>query len=1558
MAAGTKVGEAYIELQARMAKFESQLRSAEVMTGKSVGRMQAKFKALAPTFRKVGIGMAVAGGAITAVLGLTVKSAISFNKEMANIASLIPKATKRVIELKKAIRVMAVDVGKSTADLAQGAYQVISAFGDTADTVAILEMSARAATAGVASTTEAISLLSAVTKGYGDTSKEAVKKASDLAFQAVTLGQTTFPELAASIGRVIPLTAELGVSQEELFAVMATGTGVTGKAAEVSTQLRGIMQSLMAPTADMTILLEKMGYESGKAMLADLGLAGALELVKNEADASNTPLQKYISSIEGQTLALALTGTQADTYIEKLAAMRDSIGLTDIAFKEQTEGINAAGFAFEQAKIQIEVLGQEIGDKLLPMLIPLIKKVSTVVKNMSSWGKLNPELSSGMVKFVATLGPLLIGLGGFLIILPGLASLMISTGTIIATVLAAIATPIGLLIAMIAGLVIAWKLGWDRISKITSKLVEIVIIPIVKFIGQKIENFADLIQEKLGIPEEARRGVLELTSISVVLPFFAKLIWGGIVNVAGTIRDWVIGQAKLGEPIGILIAKVADFLVELPDPAKWAFKIGTKIWQYAALGVGIWWAIKDILSAVKIAPMALPALLPIFVGIGLALVGVDVLGNKLKEKLDEAGIDELLTAFSIAHPSLFNLTVGIKEITGLELPLLLAYIDEEWKSTAEKISLIGLAIQIPLLILLDIDLRKVFADFWEDTKQVFKETWEDLTWDWVSWENFVTALQVAWDNTDWGWFGNSVKWLMGLFKKEIEAIDIDVKWPLWPQADEDTRNIIDNIDKIAKTVEQEIGTNIPRELQLMSVALMASESSFDKNAKAADRLGNEYKGLGQTGKAAIKDLEKMGLTIDDIEDPTQAAAATMAYFSKILKANGGDVRKSILIYKGWGKELVKQGGNIKKMPMEAQKQLNIYLRLLKDFASDSEFYGTLAGKQFVWGGSPGGVVGEIEEGNKDLTKTLNKMLGSMDNMTKNMSKVFEPIIGIFEVIFQGVVNTIKAFDQEAGEEFESFVNDTFALFKSLFEDVEEGTEDMFSEIEQDTKMGLLAIKESWREAADDIEEEIEGIAETAEEVADTWGDVFEAIARSARDNIVDIINGAKTMGEAFIAFGETLRVQVVDAFWTLAVAAAAAGDYVTAAWLAVASIVTSVIETIGQAIFGKPEEFIPEPTELAIKYQEFFDNIRMMFDEVGMAMHDTMRKAEASLASLIQRQADLQSNTRDKLIRELDNYYDYRELREMDLTELLELAAKTREEIENETLESIAETAAETAEREKDSKVSAIDAITEAYEREKEIIDRKIALIKVEITFLQARFYFEKQMAAFKKGEMKEYEKYSKLYTETMQEAIDMLKELGGEWEEVEEATKGATKSTKEATEATKDYGREGKKVAGELRDSFDKTGREIEDVKGKTNQARIGIELWGEEINKIPRRIDFDIVGDLHMPSIPRIGDQSFQIRGIYAEPHIPSYQGGIPYIPRTQVAVLHRKEAVLTAPQAEEWRAGKDGAEQTLNRRTVEQYITIQSLFPPDDPVLYDRVWREGMKAAYERDAGRRVA
>ena len=439
-----------------------------------------------------GKGMAIAGGLITAAFGYAIKTSINFNKEMANVATLIPGSTKRVNELKSAMRSMAVEVGKDTTDLAQGAYQVISAFGDTADTVAILGISAKAATAGVATTTDAINLLSAVTKGYGDTSKEAVQKVSDLAFQTVTLGQTTFPELASSIGGVTPLASSLGVNMEELFAVMATGTGVTGGAAEVSTQLRGILQSLMSPTKDMTGLIGDLGYESGKAMLQELGLGGSLDAIAKAAEDSGMPLQKYIGSIEGQTLALALTGAQADTYIEKLAAMRDSTGLTDIAFKEQTEGVNAAGFAFQQAKIQITTLVQEIGDMLLPMLTPLINKVTEILGKVKDWIKANKLLVEWIVKIGAVLGALAAVGGPILMAVSALIKLKAAT-----VALGTVATgPIGFFIVAIAGIVVGLKKWQEHSEKVreentklkASLLTEEEIVNRIKAINKKIAD--------------------------------------------------------------------------------------------------------------------------------------------------------------------------------------------------------------------------------------------------------------------------------------------------------------------------------------------------------------------------------------------------------------------------------------------------------------------------------------------------------------------------------------------------------------------------------------------------------------------------------------------------------------------------------------------------------------------------------------------------------------------------------------------------------------------------------------------------------------------------------------------------------------------------------------------------------------------------------------------------------------------------------------------------------------------------------------------------------------
>ena len=454
---------------------EAILRLRDEFTGVAK-RVATQARTLGTRFTDVGQRARAAGAGLTTGVTLplvgigtaAVKASTNLNASMAEIATLIPGNTERVKALKGSVQELAISTGQGTADMAGGLYQVISAVGDTQDTVKILEINARAATAGLSTTSEAIQLTSAVTKGYGETSSAAFQQVSDLAFQAVKLGQTTFPELAGSIGRVVPLSAELQVSQEELFGVMATGTGVTGGAAEVSTQLRGVLQSLLSPTAGMTTLLASMGLESGKALIEQQGLQGAIDTVVGAAARAGAPLQDYVSSIEGQTLALALAGPQADTFTEKLAAMQTATGSTDQAFAEMTEGINAAGHQFKQLWQEVVVTAQRFGDELIPQLLKLKPTLTDMVEGLKATVQWFADLPAPVQKtilvavgLVAALGPLLLVVGQMSMGVGALLPLLGSLGSGFAMLMtpsaafAAVLGKVGLLLAPLKAVLVA-----------------------------------------------------------------------------------------------------------------------------------------------------------------------------------------------------------------------------------------------------------------------------------------------------------------------------------------------------------------------------------------------------------------------------------------------------------------------------------------------------------------------------------------------------------------------------------------------------------------------------------------------------------------------------------------------------------------------------------------------------------------------------------------------------------------------------------------------------------------------------------------------------------------------------------------------------------------------------------------------------------------------------------------------------------------------------------------------------------------------------------------------
>lgn len=356
--------------------------SIDPSLAKSIAGATKQFSGLKVGVAAVGTAAVAATAAAVKFGADAVKSAAAFETKMKNVGTLLDGTTeqvnKRLSELGDDVLKVSNSTGIATDELTDGLYQIISAVGDSEDSIKQMEVAAKAAASGGATTTDAINLLTAVTKGYGDTSNEAFQKASDLSFMTVKLGQTSFPELAASMGKVVPIASALNVSQEELYGAFATLTGVTGSTAEVSTQMKAVMSGLMTPSKNMTDALNKLGYSNATAALESLGFQETLQALSKTVGGDTQLLAKMFSSVEAQTAVLALAGSQADNLTEKTQAMYEATGATDRAFGIQTDTLE---YTIQVIKNLGTNFMTEVGRKILPTVKNVAQKVLPMIQD-------------------------------------------------------------------------------------------------------------------------------------------------------------------------------------------------------------------------------------------------------------------------------------------------------------------------------------------------------------------------------------------------------------------------------------------------------------------------------------------------------------------------------------------------------------------------------------------------------------------------------------------------------------------------------------------------------------------------------------------------------------------------------------------------------------------------------------------------------------------------------------------------------------------------------------------------------------------------------------------------------------------------------------------------------------------------------------------------------------------------------------------------------------------------------------------------------------------------
>ena len=210
-------------------------------------------------------------------------------------------------------------------ELAGGLYQVISNGVPEDNWIEFLEKSSRSAVGGIADLGETVTVTSTLIKNYGLEWSQAGAIQDKIQTTAKN-GVTSFEQLAQALPRVSGSASQLGVTMDELMAVFATTTGVTGNTSEVSTQLAAVLNALIKPSAEATKAANEMGIGFNAASIQ---AAGGLENFLLGLDASiqeyatrtgqlgQTIYGQLFGSAEAMRLLGSLTGEQKEKFSQE-----------------------------------------------------------------------------------------------------------------------------------------------------------------------------------------------------------------------------------------------------------------------------------------------------------------------------------------------------------------------------------------------------------------------------------------------------------------------------------------------------------------------------------------------------------------------------------------------------------------------------------------------------------------------------------------------------------------------------------------------------------------------------------------------------------------------------------------------------------------------------------------------------------------------------------------------------------------------------------------------------------------------------------------------------------------------------------------------------------------------------------------------------------------------------------------------------------------------------------------------------------------------------------------
>lgn len=429
-----RIGSDIRDLERGLAKASRKIRDA----GRSMQRV-GKTLSMAVTAPLVAMGAA------------SIKSASDFEASMTRIETLVGLSRDQVQGMESDVISLARETSISAQDLSEALFTVTSAGARGSEAMEILERAGKASASGLGETREIARSVTAAMQAYGKENLSAAK-ATDVFTAVVREGNLRAEELAPSLGRVLGIASQVGVSFQEVGASIATFTRLGVGAEEATTALRGIMNTLISPTDGARKALAGVGLsvEQLHSMIEERGLAETLRMLVTQFDGNAEAISQVIPNVRALSAVLGTAGAQGEQYSQIVDNINNSQGILDEAFERTTETMK---FQFNQTINDLRTDAIELGNALMPLATKVLNTLRGAIKRITAFTKQYRKEVIAISLVIGGLGPILAGVG---------------------TALVALTSPIGLTIAALAGLASGiafvadnWEAIKERVSDIS-----------------------------------------------------------------------------------------------------------------------------------------------------------------------------------------------------------------------------------------------------------------------------------------------------------------------------------------------------------------------------------------------------------------------------------------------------------------------------------------------------------------------------------------------------------------------------------------------------------------------------------------------------------------------------------------------------------------------------------------------------------------------------------------------------------------------------------------------------------------------------------------------------------------------------------------------------------------------------------------------------------------------------------------------------------------------------------------------------------------------------------